>query len=120
MYRELLIQEIPQPPRSLINSRLTDVVTALDLSRTIFRRIRLNFLWALGYNTLGIPIAAGLFYPFFGWLLSPVIAAGAMALSTPTTHTHTTHSGRGTAMALYFTMPSRVASPWRMSACRIS
>ena len=66
----------------LVNSDLRDVVTALDLSRTTFQRIRLNFVWALGYNLIGIPYAGGLFYPTFGLRLSPEFAAIAMACSS--------------------------------------
>ena len=58
------------------------VVVALHMSRVIFRRIKLNYLWALLYNTLGIPIAAGVFYPIFRWKLEPLLASLAMALSS--------------------------------------
>ena len=58
------------------------VVTAIELSRRSMRIIRQNLFWAFGYNILGIPIAAGVLYPFFGILLSPVIAAFAMAFSS--------------------------------------
>lgn len=66
----------------LVNSKLTDLLVAIDLSRTIYSRIRLNFYWALGYNSLAIPVAAGLFYPLTHTALPPYIAAFAMALSS--------------------------------------
>ena len=66
----------------LIRSDLRDVVAALDLSRVVYRRIMLNFMWALGYNTLGIPIAAGLFFPLLRRALPPEVAGIAMALSS--------------------------------------
>lgn len=56
--------------------------TAITLSRATMRNIRQNLVWAFLYNALGIPIAAGVLYPAFGWLLNPVIAAAAMALSS--------------------------------------
>ncbi len=58
------------------------VVNALHISRRTMRNIRQNLVWAFGYNVLLIPVAAGIFYPFFGWMLSPALAAGAMALSS--------------------------------------
>lgn len=59
-----------------------DVVTALDLSHVIFRRIKLNFVFSLLYNCLGIPVAAGVLYPLFQVRLPPTLAAVAMALSS--------------------------------------
>ncbi|QIL75289.1 heavy metal translocating P-type ATPase [Hymenobacter sp. HDW8] len=67
---------------TLMRSDLNGVVTALLLSRQTMRTIRQNLFFAFVYNTLGIPIAAGLLYPFTGWLLSPMLAAAAMALSS--------------------------------------
>ncbi|HEV2803131.1 MAG TPA: heavy metal translocating P-type ATPase [Pyrinomonadaceae bacterium] len=67
---------------TLIRGSLRGVVTAIALSRRTMRVIRQNLFWAFVYNTLGIPLAAGALYPFTGWLLSPVVASAAMALSS--------------------------------------
>ena len=67
---------------TLVSGQLRGVVDALDLSRATMRNIRENLVFAFGYNTIGIPIAAGVLYPFLGVQLSPVIAAAAMALSS--------------------------------------
>ena len=67
---------------TLMRSDLQGVVTAIDLSRQTMRTIKQNLFFAFIYNVLGIPLAAGLLYPFTGWLLSPIIAAAAMALSS--------------------------------------
>jgi hypothetical protein len=61
---------------------LMGVVTAIELSKATMRTIRQNLFFAFAYNALGIPIAAGVFYPLFGWTLSPMIASAAMALSS--------------------------------------
>ena len=66
----------------LMKSDLMDVVKAHKLSNATLRNIKQNLFWAFGYNTTGIPIAAGLLYPFFGFLLNPAIAAAAMAFSS--------------------------------------
>lgn len=58
------------------------MVAAIALSRATLRVIKQNLFWAFAYNTLGIPLAAGAFYPLTGWLLSPVFASAAMALSS--------------------------------------
>jgi P-type Cu+ transporter len=67
---------------TLISGELRGVVTAITLSRATMRNIRQNLVFAFGYNTLGIPIAAGLLYPIIGLLLDPMLAALAMALSS--------------------------------------
>nr|XP_016514016.1 PREDICTED: probable copper-transporting ATPase HMA5 [Nicotiana tabacum] len=66
----------------LIKSNLEDVVTALDLSRKTMSRIRLNYVWALGYNVLGMPVAAGVLFPFTGIRLPPWLAGACMAASS--------------------------------------
>lgn len=66
----------------LMKSNLEDVVTGIDLSRKTFWRIRLNYVWALGFNVLGIPIAAGVFFPSTGFRLPPWLAGAAMAASS--------------------------------------
>lgn len=66
----------------LIKSSLSDAVEAVELSKQTMRIIKQNLFWAFGYNVLGIPIAAGVFYPVFNWLLNPMIAAFCMSLSS--------------------------------------
>jgi P-type Cu+ transporter len=67
---------------TLVGGDLNGVVTAIALSRRTLRVIRQNLFWAFFYNALGIPVAAGALYPFFGVLLSPVLASAAMAASS--------------------------------------
>jgi Cu+-exporting ATPase len=66
----------------LMKNSLLDVVTAIQLSKATLRNIKQNLFWAFFYNTLGIPLAAGLFYPLLGWRLNPMYAAAAMSLSS--------------------------------------
>jgi Cu+-exporting ATPase len=67
---------------TLISGDLQAIVTAIQLSRATMRNIRQNLFFAFIYNVAGIPLAAGILYPFFGWLLSPIIAGAAMAFSS--------------------------------------
>ncbi len=66
----------------LMNSRLSDVPAAIRLSRATLRNIHENLFWAFIYNTLGIPLAAGVFIPLLGWELNPMFGAAAMSLSS--------------------------------------
>ena len=66
----------------LMKSELMDVVRAIRLSRLTIRNIKQNLFWAFCYNVLGIPVAAGVLYPAFGLLLSPMIGGLAMSLSS--------------------------------------
>eukprot|EP01018_Ginkgo_biloba_P026263 Gb_22737 [translate_table: standard] len=66
----------------LVRSNLEDVITAIDLSRKTFFRIKLNYVWAFGYNVMGIPIAAGVLFPHIGFRLPPWVAGAAMATSS--------------------------------------
>ncbi len=67
---------------TLIKGDLQGIITAIQLSRATIRNIRQNLFFAFVYNVAGIPIAAGILYPFFGWLLNPIIAGAAMAFSS--------------------------------------
>ena len=67
---------------TLVKGDLRGIVRAIKLGRAMMRNIRQNLLFAFLYNALGIPIAAGILYPFFGILLSPMIAGAAMSLSS--------------------------------------
>ena len=66
----------------LIKDDLRDVIIAIDLSKYTLNKIKQNLFWAFFYNIVGIPMAAGILYPFTGWLLNPAIAAAAMAFSS--------------------------------------
>jgi P-type Cu+ transporter len=67
---------------TLISGDLQGIVTAIELSRATINNIRQNLFFAFIYNVIGIPIAAGILFPIFGWLLNPIIAGAAMALSS--------------------------------------
>jgi Cu+-exporting ATPase len=87
---------------TLIKGSLMGVVTAIDISKATMSNVRQNLVGAFGYNVLGIPIAMGMLYPFIGLLLSPLIAAAAMAFSSVTVVTN--------ANRLRFFKPRRTAS----------
>ncbi|TJW39244.1 MAG: copper-translocating P-type ATPase [Mesorhizobium sp.] len=87
---------------TLIRGSLMGVVTAIEISRATMRNVRQNLVGAFGYNVLGIPVAAGVLYPFIGLLLSPLIAAAAMAFSSVTVVTN--------ANRLRFFQPGRTQS----------
>lgn len=67
---------------TLVKGDLSGIVTAIELSRAVMRNIRQNLFFAFAYNALGVPIAAGILYPFFGVLLNPMIAGAAMSFSS--------------------------------------
>ena len=67
---------------TLLRGDLNGIVKARTLAVATIRNIRQNLFWAFAYNTLGVPIAAGVLYPVFGLLMSPMIAAAAMSLSS--------------------------------------
>jgi P-type Cu+ transporter len=67
---------------TLVSGDLRGIARALRLSRATMRNIRQNLFFAFVYNVLGVPIAAGILYPFFGLLLSPMIASAAMTFSS--------------------------------------
>ena len=67
---------------TLLKGDLAGILRARRLARATLRNIKQNLWFAFGYNTLGVPIAAGVLFPFFGWLLSPMLAAAAMSFSS--------------------------------------
>ena len=66
----------------IVQDKLVSILNAIKLSKSIVKKIKQNLFWAFLYNIIGIPIAMGFFYPVFGYLLNPIIAGGAMALSS--------------------------------------
>lgn len=87
----------------LMNSKLTDVISAIHLTRTIYHRICLNFVWALGYNTLAIPVGAGAFYSLMDVVLPPYVAGLAMIFSSLTV--------LGSSLLLNFYKPPKYNKP---------
>lgn len=67
---------------TLVKGELRGIVRARRLSRATMRNIKQNLFWAFAYNTLGVSVATGVLYPFFGILLSPMIVAAAMSFSS--------------------------------------
>ena len=67
---------------TLLHGDISKLVKAIRLSKMTMRGIKQNLFWAFIYNIVGIPLASGVFYPLFGWLLSPVFAGFAMAFSS--------------------------------------
>jgi len=67
---------------TLVKGDLNGIVRARDLSRKVMRNIKQNLFFAFVYNSIGVPVAAGVLFPFFGLLLSPIIAAAAMSFSS--------------------------------------
>jgi len=79
---------------TLVKGDLRAIAKAIHLSRATLRNIRQNLLFAFLYNALGIPVAAGLLYPFFGLLLSPIVAGVAMSLSSVSVISNALRLGR--------------------------
>jgi len=94
----------------LMKSELWGVVVALDLSRVVFQRIRLNMLFSLGFNALGIPLAAGALYPWVQVRLPPSLAGLAMALSSVSVVTSSLLLRRYTAPPLPQNPPQSLAA----------
>ena len=67
---------------TLMHSDLREIPKAINLSKATLRTIKQNLFWAFVYNIIAIPVAAGILYPTFGYLLNPMIAGGAMAFSS--------------------------------------
>jgi len=86
----------------LMRNDLMDAVSAIRLSNAVIRNIKENLFWAFFYNVIGIPLAAGIFYPLLGWQLSPMFAAAAMSFSSVTVVLN--------ALRLRFFKPSKVKS----------
>jgi len=105
----------------LMNGDLMGAADAVALARRTLRTIRLNFFWAYAYNVALIPVAAGVLYPFNGWLLNPMLAAGAMSISSLFVVTNSLRlrrfrPTRSPAPAVGRSAPSSAPHPWRDDA----
>ncbi|MGI8703775.1 MAG: HAD-IC family P-type ATPase, partial [Candidatus Limnocylindrales bacterium] len=100
---------------TMMSGDLRGLVTAIALSRATMRNIRQNLFWAFAYNVVLIPVAMGLLYPFSGILLDPILAAGAMALSSVTVVSNALRLRRFTPLRVRSDPPTpgRVAAPHR-------
>ena len=92
---------------TLVKGDLAGIVRARHLSRATMRNIRQNLVLAFVYNTLGIPLAGGVLYPAFGLLLSPIVAAAAMSLSSVSVIVERAAAAPDTALAAMATTPTR-------------
>ena len=88
---------------ALMRGDLDGVATAIALSRRTMQTMRQNLFWAFAYNVVGIPVAAGVLYPAFGMLLSPILASAAMAFSSVSVVTNSLRLQDGAASELRLT-----------------
>jgi len=95
---------------TLMRGDLRGVVTAIELSRQTMRIIKQNLGWAFGYNVILIPVAAGVLYPFWGILLSPILAGAAMAFSSVSVVTNSLRLKRFTFPTIFARSPARRTS----------
>ena len=96
---------------TLVEGDLRGIVRARRLSHATLRNIRQNLFFAFVYNALGIPIAAGVLYPWLGWLLSPMIAAAAMSLSSVTVIANALRLRRRDAVSAVLRLDPRCVAP---------
>jgi len=95
----------------LVHSDLNDVVSMIQLSKAVMRNIKQNLFWALFYNSIGIPLAAGVFFTLLGWKLNPMFGAAAMSFSSVSVVTN--------ALRLKFFRPKFINTPCSAGSCEI-